>query len=105
MSYASFKIRFVDNTCTISLKLTLKWLEVLHEPPYNNNNNNNNNNNGNLAWENSRFSSLPAAGDVSRGTRVSCLHMTDKRQKATKVKCKRAEYVTKQSMFVEYILL
>ena len=31
--------------------------------------------------------------------------MTDKRQKATKVKCKREESVTKQSMFVEYTLL
>ena len=31
--------------------------------------------------------------------------MTDKRQKATKVKCKRTESATKQSTFVEYILL
>ena len=31
--------------------------------------------------------------------------MTDKIQKATKVKCKREEYLTKQSMFVEYSLL
>ena len=31
--------------------------------------------------------------------------MTDKRQKATKVKCKRDECITKQSKFVEYILL
>ena len=31
--------------------------------------------------------------------------MTDKRQKATKVKCKREESLTKQSMFVEYSLL
>ena len=31
--------------------------------------------------------------------------MTDKRQKATKVKCKREESVTKQSIFVEYSLL
>ena len=31
--------------------------------------------------------------------------MTEKRQKATKVKCKREESLTKQSIFVEYILL
>ena len=31
--------------------------------------------------------------------------MTDKRQKATKVKCKREEFLTKQSVFVEYSLL
>ena len=31
--------------------------------------------------------------------------MTDKRQKATKVKCKRDESLTKQSIFVEYSLL
>ena len=31
--------------------------------------------------------------------------MTDKRQKATKVKCKRDESLTKQSTFVEYSLL
>ena len=31
-----------------------------------------------------------------------CLQMTDKRQKATKVKCKREESLTKQSIFVEY---
>ena len=31
--------------------------------------------------------------------------MTDKRQKATKVKCKRDESLTKQSMFVEHSLL
>ena len=31
--------------------------------------------------------------------------MTDKRQKAAKVKCKRDESLTKQSMFVEYSLL
>ena len=31
--------------------------------------------------------------------------MTDKRQKATKVKRKRDEFKTKQSIFVEYILL
>ena len=31
--------------------------------------------------------------------------MTDKRQKATKVKCKREESLTKQSIFVEYSLL
>ena len=31
--------------------------------------------------------------------------MTDKRQKATKVKCKREESLTKQSIYVEYSLL
>ena len=31
--------------------------------------------------------------------------MTDKRQKATKVKCKREESLTKQSIFVEYSIL
>ena len=31
--------------------------------------------------------------------------MTDKRQKATKVKCKREESQTKQPIFVEYSLL
>ena len=31
--------------------------------------------------------------------------MTDKRQKATKVKCKCEESLTKQSIFVEYSLL
>ena len=31
--------------------------------------------------------------------------MTDKRQKATKFKCKRDESITKQSVFLEYILL
>ena len=31
--------------------------------------------------------------------------MTDKRQKATKVKCKRDESLTKQSIVVEYSLL
>ena len=31
--------------------------------------------------------------------------MTDKRQKATKVKCKHDESLTKQSIFVEYSLL
>ena len=31
--------------------------------------------------------------------------MTDKRQKATKVKCKRDESLTKQPIFVEYSLL
>ena len=31
--------------------------------------------------------------------------MTDKRQKATKVKCKGEESLTKQSIFVEYSLL
>ena len=34
-----------------------------------------------------------------------CLWMTDKKQKATKVKCKRKESLTKQSIFVEYKLL
>ena len=37
-----------------------------------------------------------------------CLRMTvltDKRQKATKVKCKREESLTKQSIFEEYSLL
>ena len=31
--------------------------------------------------------------------------MTDKKQKATKVKCKREESLTKQSIFLEYGLL
>ena len=31
--------------------------------------------------------------------------MTDKRQKATKVKCKREESQAKQSIFVEYTVL
>ena len=34
-----------------------------------------------------------------------CLRMTDKRQKAAKVKCKRDESLTKQPIFVEYSLL
>ena len=34
-----------------------------------------------------------------------CLRMTGKRQKATKVKCKCKESLTKQSIFVEYSLL
>ena len=34
-----------------------------------------------------------------------CLQMTDKRQKATKVKCKHEESLTKQSIFVQYSLL
>ena len=34
-----------------------------------------------------------------------CLRVTDKRQKATKVKCKCDESLTKQSIFVEYSLL
>ena len=34
-----------------------------------------------------------------------CLRMTDKRQKATKVKCKREESRAKQPIFVEYTLL
>ena len=91
-----------------------------------------------LACENIRFSSLFAAGDVSRGGTSSiqrqkfhtddvkyvqnlvrspdwsteqlhcfsyCLRMTGKRQKTTKVKCKREESLTKQSIFVEYSLL
>ena len=33
-----------------------------------------------------------------------CLRLTDKRQKATKVKCKREESLTKQSIFVRYSL-
>ena len=91
-----------------------------------------------LACENIRFSSLFAAGDVSRGGTSTtqrqkfhtdnvksvqnpvrsadwsteqlhcfsyCLRMTDKRQKATEVKCKREESLAKQSIFVEYTLL
>ena len=34
-----------------------------------------------------------------------CLQITDKRQKAKKVKCKHEESLTKQSIFVEYSLL
>ena len=34
-----------------------------------------------------------------------CLRLTDKRQKAAKVKCKRDESLTKQPIFVEYSLL
>ena len=34
-----------------------------------------------------------------------CLRMTDKRQKASKVKCKRNESLTKQPIFMEYSLL
>ena len=34
-----------------------------------------------------------------------CLRMTDKRQKATKDKCKREESLTKQSIFIEYSVL
>ena len=34
----------------------------------------------------------------------SCLRMTDKRQKGAKVKCKRDESLTKQSIWVEYSL-
>ena len=33
-----------------------------------------------------------------------CLQMIDKRQKATRVKCKRNEYTTKRSIFVDCIL-
>ena len=91
-----------------------------------------------VACENIRFSSLFAAGDVSRGGTSAtqrqkfhtddvksvwnpvrsadwstqqlhcfsyCLWMTDKKQKAKKVKCKREESRTKQSIFVEYRLL
>ena len=90
-----------------------------------------------LAFENIRFSSLFADGDVSCGGTSAtqrqkfhddvksvrnpvrradwsteqlhcfgyCLRMTDKRQKATKVKCKREESLTKQLIFVEYSLL
>ena len=36
---------------------------------------------------------------------MRCLWTTDKRQKATKVKCKCAEPITKLWIFVEYILL
>ena len=84
--------------------------------------------------EYSRFSSLFAARDVSPGGTSApqrqkfrtddvksvgnlvkssdwstellyCLRMTDKRQKATKVKRKRGKSTTKQSIFLEYILL
>ena len=88
-----------------------------------------------LACANIRFSSLFAAGDVSRGgtsaTQRQKFHtddlnlseiwleeligrrssyivlaiVTNDRQKATKVKCKREESLTIQSMFVEYSLL
>ena len=34
-----------------------------------------------------------------------CLRMTDNRQKSTKVKCNCEEFLTKQSIFVEYSLL
>ena len=34
-----------------------------------------------------------------------CLLVTDKEQKATKLKCKHDESITKQSIFVEYIPL
>ena len=34
-----------------------------------------------------------------------CLPRTDKRQKTSKVKCKRDESLTKQPIFVEYSLL
>ena len=93
---------------------------------------------GLLACENIRFSSVFAAGDVSRGGKSAtqrqkfhtddvksvrnpvrsddwlteqlhcfsyCLRVTDKNQKATLVKCKREESVTKQLIFVEYSLL
>ena len=91
-----------------------------------------------VAFENIHFSTLLAAGDVSRGGTSAtqrqkfhtddvkyvrnlvrspdwlkeqlhcfsyCLRMTDKRQKATKVKCKHDESLTKQSIFVDYSLL
>ena len=84
-----------------------------------------------LACENICFSSLFTAGDVlRRGTSATqrqkfhtddvksvrypvrsadwfsyCLQMTDKRQKATKEKCRREESLTKQTIFVEYSLL
>ena len=53
-----------------------------------------------LACENSRFSLL-----FKLHCFRYCVRMTDKRQKAKKVKFKRDESVTKQSIFVEYILL
>ena len=53
-----------------------------------------------LACENSHFSLLIKLHCFS-----FCLRMTDKRQKATKVKFKCDESVTKQSIFVEYVLL
>ena len=68
-----------------------------------------------IACENSRFSSLFAAEDVSQGiisaTQRQKFHtddvklFTNDRQKATKVKCKRDESLTKQSKLVEHILL
>ena len=88
-----------------------------------------------IACENVRFSSLFVDGDVWRGGTSAtqrqkfhtesvrnpvrsadwsteqlycfsyCLRMTDKRQKATKVKCKREESLIKQSIFLEYTLL
>ena len=91
-----------------------------------------------LACENIRFSSLFAAGDVSRGGASAsqrqkfhtddvkfvrnpvrsadwsteqlhcfsyCLRITDKRQKASKIKCKREESLANQSIFVEYTRL
>ena len=36
---------------------------------------------------------------------IIALRMKDKRQEATRVKCKRDESITKHSLFVEYILL
>ena len=53
-----------------------------------------------LACKNSCFSSL-----FKLHCFRYCVRMTDKRQKATKVKFKRDESVTKQSISVEYILL
>ena len=53
-----------------------------------------------LACKNSRFSSL-----FKLHCFRYCVRMTDKRQKATKVKFKRDETVTNKSISVEYILL
>ena len=81
-----------------------------------------------LVCEKRRFSSLLAAVDVSQGRtsatqqhdvksvrnpvktligrrRSYCLLIKDKRQEATKVKCKRDGSLAKQSIFVEYIHL
>ena len=90
--------------------------------------------NVNVACENSRFSLLFAAKDVSRGITsatqrqkfhaddvrsvrnpvrsadwsteyLHCLRITDKREKATRVKCQRDESLTLQSKLVDDILL
>ena len=42
---------------------------------------------------------------IGRRSSFICLRKTDKRQKAAKVKYKRDESLTKQSIFVEYSLL